>query len=132
MTPDDIARARRVAAWLKPWNEYQAMPRDPDRPSLGRLDDEAGELLTKALDALEHAISVDGDHLSIASRRMCETVMGDRDALRQRVRDLERTIEKQRPVVIAACEWSESFTGSKAFDALESAVEKYLNDKESA
>lgn len=38
---------------------------------------------------LDHATAHDGDHLSKASRRMVDMVMGDRDALRERVRSLE-------------------------------------------
>jgi chromosome segregation ATPase len=37
---------------------------------------------------LEHATAEEGDWLSKASRKMCNTVMNDRDALRQKVRDL--------------------------------------------
>src|SRR5882757_7257242 len=39
-------------------------------------------------DDLDHATCADGDHLSKASRRMVETVMSDRDALREQVRHL--------------------------------------------
>ena len=59
------------------------------------LDRQAGEIDrlsrddARLRDELDHATSHDGDHLSKASRRMVETVMGDRDALRTRVRELE-------------------------------------------
>ncbi len=54
--------------------------------------------LAAALDALDHATCSEGDHLSIASRRMVDTVMEERDALRQKVRDLEAEIARMREV----------------------------------
>lgn len=52
---------------------------------------------------LDHiAPASERDHLSRAARRMVETVMGDRDALRQRVRDLERELATLRASVVAA------------------------------
>lgn len=55
-------------------------------------------------DDLDHATCVEGDHLSKASRRMVETVMGDRDALRYRVRHLETGL-------LEACQTIESLAG---------------------
>lgn len=43
---------------------------------------------------LDHATAADGDWLSKASRRMCETVMGDREALRDRVRQLRALLRE--------------------------------------
>lgn len=45
--------------------------------------------IDRLTEELSHATSHDGDWLSKASRSMCETVLGDRDALRAKVRDLE-------------------------------------------
>lgn len=78
-----------------------------DRPSIAKIDlDDIAQLrhhinthsatcanscalIERMLEDYEHAVCAEGDHLSIASRRMVDTVMDDRDALRQRVRDLE-------------------------------------------
>ena len=51
---------------------------------------------TRLTEELAHATCADGDWLSKASRRMCETVMGDRDALRAKVRELEELVEALR------------------------------------
>jgi hypothetical protein len=67
----------------------------------------AGDKLTAERDALRarvadleeqlsHATAEDGDWLSKASRRMCDTVMRDRDAERQRNRDLRAEVERLR------------------------------------
>lgn len=53
-------------------------------------------------DELDHATCAEGDHLSKASRRMVETVIGDRDALREQVRQLR---------LLEACQVIESLAG---------------------
>lgn len=80
MTPADIANVRQTISDLK-------------GGSASASEEWILDGWSKSLDALEHAIHVDGDHLSIASRRMVDTVLGERDALRQRVRDLEKAID---------------------------------------
>jgi hypothetical protein len=48
-------------------------------------------------DELDHvAPASERDHLSRASRRMVDTVMGDRDALRVKLSDLERVVDELR------------------------------------
>jgi hypothetical protein len=86
MTPDDIAKARKVIAETDRWD---------DECDIGALLDG----WSATLDALEHAISTDGDHLSIASRRMVDTVMGERDALRAEVRRMQDAMHRE--VVLA-------------------------------
>lgn len=49
--------------------------------------------ITRLRSDLDHATAHDGDHLSKASRRMVDTVMGDRDALRLEVAKLRTTLE---------------------------------------
>jgi hypothetical protein len=45
--------------------------------------------LARLSEELSHATAAEGDWLSKASRAMCSTMLGDRDALRAQVRDLE-------------------------------------------
>jgi hypothetical protein len=45
--------------------------------------------LARLVEELSHATAAEGDWLSKASRMMCATMLGDRDALRAKVRDLE-------------------------------------------
>lgn len=52
--------------------------------------------LESSLEELSHATAHDGDWLSKASRSMCETVLGDREALRARVRVLTAEVEALR------------------------------------
>jgi hypothetical protein len=49
--------------------------------------------LEQAIDDLGHATSAEGDWLSKTSRMMCETMLGERDALRGKVREHAAEIE---------------------------------------
>lgn len=56
--------------------------------------------IERLTDELDHvAPASERDHLSRASRRMVETVMGDRDTLRERVRSLTAEVDNMRPIV---------------------------------
>ncbi len=66
--------------------------------------------------ALEHRVSEGNDHLSIASRRMVDTVMGERDALRDKVRSLTGELEAARAIDAASQRTIAS--GNEAFQAL--------------
>lgn len=58
--------------------------------------------IARLTEDLNHATAHEGDWLSKASRRMCETVLGERDALRSRVRALESELATLRDSVVAA------------------------------
>ncbi len=83
MTPEDIAKARELIAQGRETEDFDW------------ADDNMKDTLdgwTDALDALEHAICAEGDHLSIASRRMVDTVMGERDALKLEVMRMRQAL----------------------------------------
>lgn len=119
MTAFDKAEAERLIALVR---QPDLDERGVDRRTvlevllMGQLSAATAEIarLTGELDHV--APASERDHLSRASRRMVETVMGDRDALRSKVRDFQRAIdamtarariaeldlEAMRPVIAAA------------------------------
>lgn len=59
------------------------LPNSRDREAVAVLKDE-----------IDHATAEEGDHLSKASRRMVNTVMNDRDALREKVRKVVAALRR--------------------------------------
>jgi hypothetical protein len=88
MTPDDIAQIRHH---IKTHSETCAT---------------SCALIERLLEDYEHAVCTEGDHLSIASRRMVDTVMGERDALRAEVRRMQAAMHHE--VVLAEDRGQES------------------------
>lgn len=61
--------------------------RTAERDTLAAERDQLRAEVERVRAELDHATCEDGDHLSKASRRMVETVMGEREALREKLRN---------------------------------------------
>jgi hypothetical protein len=80
------------------WDDHRVgrmLARDPVLAGLAPLAAAAATLVAE----LDHATAHDGDHLSKSSRRMVDTVMGERDALRERVHSLEAEVGRLRNAI---------------------------------